>query len=177
MIGLHARGGTPLGFEQTAGLDAVADQHGFVVAYLSSLIPTSPAWTRADMPANLAYVSSEISQLIAAQNIDPNRVYVTGFSAGATMAFAVGCQLSRQVAGIAAVSGAMRFTDPCDKLAHPVSEMSIIGTRDAIPINGSQVLPVRLSRRSALARAELLHRPTELVGVGSSHDDGLEQLQ
>jgi polyhydroxybutyrate depolymerase len=88
------------------------------------------------MPADLAYVSSEIKQLIKSEHVDPRRVYVTGFSAGATMAFFVGCQLSSQIAGIAPVSGAMRFTDPC-KLAHPVSELLVIGTKDSIPINGT----------------------------------------
>jgi dienelactone hydrolase len=88
------------------------------------------------MSRNLAYISSEIRSLTVSENIDPKRVYVTGFSAGATMAFFVGCQLSSQVGGIAPVSGAMRFTDPC-QIAHPVSELEIIGTSDAIPLNGS----------------------------------------
>jgi polyhydroxybutyrate depolymerase len=140
VIALHPSGGSPQWFEQNSGLDAVADEHGFVVAYLSSRTPTSPAWRGADMPSNLAYVSSEITQLTATEKIDPKRVYVAGFSAGATMSFFVGCQLSRQVAGIAVVSGAMRFTDPC-KLAHPVSELLIDGTSDGlIPINGSSIL-------------------------------------
>ena len=165
LIGLHARGATPQLFEQTSGLDAVADAHGFVVAYLSSLKPTSPAWTRADMPANLAYVSAAIAQLIDDQNIDSNRVYVTGFSAGATMAFNVGCQLSAQVAGIAPVSGAMRFSDPPCKLAHPVAELSIIGTRDAIPINGSDVL---LSANAVAARWRELNSCTTRSGTSTN---------
>jgi dienelactone hydrolase len=88
------------------------------------------------MSRNLAYISSEIRSLTASENIDPKRVYVTGFSAGATMAFFVGCQLSSQVDGIAPVSGAMRFTDQC-QISHPVSQLELIGTSDAIPINGS----------------------------------------
>lgn len=136
LVALHASGGVPAKFEATSGLDAVANKHGFVVAYLGSLEPTAPAWLLTDMPQNLAYISSKIKSLTTSENIDPKRVYVTGFSAGATMAYFVGCQLSSQVAGIAPVSGAMRFTDPC-RLSHPVSELEIIGTRDAIPINGS----------------------------------------
>lgn len=136
VIALHPSGGTPAGFETATGLDAVADQHGFVVAYLAAPAPTSPAWTLTDMPANLAYVSSEINQLTADQNIDPNRVYVTGFSAGASMSFFVGCQLSGQVAAIAVVSGWMRVDDPC-QLAHPVSELNIVGTKDGQPLGGT----------------------------------------
>jgi polyhydroxybutyrate depolymerase len=136
VVALNASGGVPATFETTSGLDAVADQHGFVVAYLGSLAPTSPAWLLGDMPQNLAYIGSEIKSLTVSENIDPKRVYVTGFSAGATMAYFVGCQLSSLVDGIAPVSGAMRFTDPCH-LSHPVSELDVIGTRDAIPIAGT----------------------------------------
>jgi polyhydroxybutyrate depolymerase len=153
VIALHASGGSPQGFEKVSGLDAVADEHGFVVAYLSAPTPTAPAWRASDMPSNLAYVSNEIRLLEADQNIDPGRVYVTGFSAGATMAFFVGCQLSKQVDGIAVVSGAMRFTDIC-KLAHPVSQLLVIGTRDGIPINGS---PVLLSADQVAARWRTLN--------------------
>lgn len=136
VIGLHASGGSPSGFQTVSGLDAVADRHGFVVAYLGSLPPASPAWRGVDKAANLAYISSEITQLTASENIDPRRVYVTGFSAGATMSFIAGCQLSSQIDGIAPVSGAMRFTDSCT-LSHPLSELLVIGTDDRIPIAGS----------------------------------------
>ena len=165
VIALHESGGTPQEFEQSTGLDAAADEHGFVVAYLASPAPASPAWTGTDMPANLAYVSSEIKQLTGQQNIDPTRVYVTGFSAGATMSFFVGCQLSSQVDGIAVASGAMRFSDPC-KLAHPVSELLFIGTNDAIPINGSPVL------LSAVQVAALWRRLDSCTGQSSSSTVG-----
>jgi len=136
VLALHGSGGNPTTFEAATGLDAVANRHGFVVAYLGSPEPTSPAWRGADLARNLAYISSEIRSLTISENIDRRRVYVTGFSAGATMAFFVGCQLSSQVDGIAPVSGAMRFTDPCH-ISHPVSALEIIGTSDVIPLNGS----------------------------------------
>jgi polyhydroxybutyrate depolymerase len=136
VIALNPSGGLPAKFEATTGLDVVARQHGFVVAYLGSLAPALPAWQFTDMPQNLAYIGSEIRSLTASENIDPKRVYVTGFSAGATMAYFIGCQLSSLVDGIAPVSGAMRFTDRCH-LSHSVSELEVIGTSDAIPIAGS----------------------------------------
>ncbi len=147
VIALHPSGSSPAGFEAQSGLDRVADARGFVVAYLGSPTPT-PMWRLADMPRNLAYVSSEIGSLTVSEHIDPTRVYVTGFSAGATMSYFVGCQLSAQVDGIAPVSGAMRFADPCS-VSHPVSELEVIGTTDAIPINGS---PVLLSAAQIAAR-------------------------
>jgi polyhydroxybutyrate depolymerase len=140
ILGFHATGGSPQDFEATAGLDAVADEHGFVVAYLSGRRPTKPTWKLEQLPENLPYVTDEIEQLIATQNIDPTRIYATGFSAGATMSFELGCQLSNKLAGIAVVSGAMLTAAPPCKIAHPLSELLILGTNDAIPIDGSPVV-------------------------------------
>jgi polyhydroxybutyrate depolymerase len=151
VVALQPSGGSPSEFEARSRLDAVAARNGFVVAYLASPPPVGRAWLLTDMPSNLAYISSQIASLTATENIDPRRVYVTGFSAGATMAFFAGCQLSHQVDGIAVVSGAMRFSDPC-KLAHPVSEMLVIGTNDAIPIGGSARL-LSASQVSSLWRS------------------------
>ncbi len=139
LIALHASGGTPKSFEATTGFDRLADRDGFVVAYLSSQTPTSPAWTLGDMATNLTYISAEIRRLTASEHIDPNRVYVTGFSAGATMSFFVGCNLSRQVDGIAVVSGWMRYQDPC-AISAPVAMLLVMGTHDAQPIGGTAVL-------------------------------------
>lgn len=139
IIGLHGSSSSPAFFERNSGLDRIADAHGAVIAYLGSQTPTASSWTRCDLQANLAYISSEISQLIPSENIDPSRVYVTGFSAGATMSFFVGCALSGQVAAIAPVSGWMAYSQPC-QLARPESMMLIIGTNDGAGVNGNRVL-------------------------------------
>ena len=55
------------------------------------------------------------------------------------------------------ISGAMRFTDAC-RLSHPVSELELIGTRDAIPINGSARL---------LSAAQVAARWRKLDGCSS----------
>lgn len=135
VVALHASGDSPSNFQNYSRLDPVADANGFVVAYLGS---PPPAWK--DQALNLPYVSSEITSIEQAQNIDPTRVFVTGFSAGATMSFHIGCALSKQVDAIAAVSGAMyRTGEPCT-LSHPVAELLIVGTNDIIPYNGSAIL-------------------------------------
>lgn len=156
LVALHPSGGSPALFRSITGLDAVADRYGFVVAYLGSLEPASPAWRLVDMSSNLAYVSAEIKSLTVSENIDRKRVYVTGFSAGASMTYFIGCRLSSQVDGIASVSGAMRFVDPCH-LSHPISELEIIGTNDAIPIGGSARL---------LSDAQVAARWRRLDGCG-----------
>ncbi|MBA3806795.1 MAG: hypothetical protein H0X28_00155 [Solirubrobacterales bacterium] len=137
VIALHASGGTPAGFEGKSGWDTVADEHDFVLAYLGS---GSPAWKD---PSNVAYVSAEIKRIKARYNIDPRRVYVTGFSAGAYITYFVGCRLSATVAAIAPVSGAMA-SQRC-RPTQPVSELTIIGTHDIIPLTGNARFPAPAS--------------------------------
>jgi polyhydroxybutyrate depolymerase len=137
VIALHASGGTPAGFEAKSGWDQVANQHGFVVAYLGS---AAPAWKD---PSNVAYIGSEIDRLESGYNIDPRRVYVTGFSAGAYGTYFAGCGLSSKVAAIAPVSGVMA-PQSCH-LSRPVAELTIFGTRDLIPLTGNSLFPAPAS--------------------------------
>src|SRR5207249_862265 len=129
LIALHPSGGSPAGFEATSGWDKLADEHGFIVAYLGS---ARPAWKN---PSNVAYISAQIDRIRARYNTDPRRVYVTGFSAGAYISYFVGCRLSAKVTAIAVVSAGM-LSQRC-QLVRPVSELTIIGTRDIIPLSGT----------------------------------------
>src|SRR5579871_250626 len=141
LIALHPSGDTPADWRQETKFNTLARQYGFVVAYLGSLPApghrpgAGPAWRKVDEQRNMAYIGSEITSLIKAENIDPKRVYVMGFSAGGTMTFEVACTFSSRIAGIAVVSGAMITTFPCH-LTHPMSEIEIIGTKDLIPYQG-----------------------------------------
>ncbi|MCA1682487.1 MAG: hypothetical protein LC685_00555 [Actinobacteria bacterium] len=133
VVALHASGGTPAGFEATSRWNQMASRHRFVVAYLGS---AAPAWKYL---SNVAYISREITRIERAQNIDHNRVYVTGFSAGAYISYFVGCKLSGQIAGIAPVSDGMVLRT-CH-LARPISELTIIGTQDILPLGGTGRFP------------------------------------
>jgi polyhydroxybutyrate depolymerase len=128
LISLPGLGGTPTNMERGTRFDQLADRYGFVVAYLASDNQQHPWSPGGD---DLPYVSSMIDQLTQSQNIDPSRVYVTGFSAGAAFTYIVGCKLSSKVAAIAPVSAVMntRVTAPCT-IPHPISVLTIMGSRD-----------------------------------------------
>jgi polyhydroxybutyrate depolymerase len=142
IVGFHGSSSSPGLFEQNTGLDHIADRYGLVVAYLGTQTPTASSWQLCNMSTNLAYVSTTINQLIASQNIDPARVYAAGFSAGAAMTFYVGCQLSSQVAGIAAVGGNMQPGQPC-KIGRPESEVNIRGTLEGNSVNSAPAVAAR----------------------------------
>src|SRR5262249_32660061 len=70
------------------------------------------------------------------------RIYVTGFSNGASMTYRVGAELSDQVAAIAPVSGHFWLRDdPSIQLKRPVPLLFIYGTLD--PLNPPQGGPAR----------------------------------
>lgn len=133
VIALHPSGGTPAGFEQISGWDRIADEHDFIVAYLGS---AAPAWKS---PTNVSYIAAQIHALTAKYDADPRRIYVTGFSAGAYISYFAGCRLSALVAAIAPVSSGM-LSQPC-RLAKPISELTIIGTQDIVPLSGTARFP------------------------------------
>jgi polyhydroxybutyrate depolymerase len=130
VIALYGGGGCPQCMQGQTDFERVAREHGFVIAYPGA--SSNPPWNSA---GDMAYLSSFISQTVAAQNIDPSRVFVTGFSAGGRMAYQVGCQLSNQVAAVASVSGVMRIV-PC-KLARPLSVLTIDGGNESSAIHGT----------------------------------------
>jgi polyhydroxybutyrate depolymerase len=133
LIALHGSGGTPQSMQGLSHFEQLANQKGFEVVFPASCDLTHP-W---GPPEDLLYVNSLIDQLLAAQNVDPSRVYVTGFSAGGYQTWLDGCRLSRKVAAIAIVSGAMngRLYTSCS-LSRPVSELLMVGTLDASRYTG-----------------------------------------
>lgn len=58
-----------------------------------------------ECPDDIGFLGNLITTLTAQYNVNPNTIYVTGFSSGAQMAERVGVELSSLVAAIAPVSG------------------------------------------------------------------------
>jgi polyhydroxybutyrate depolymerase len=148
LIALHPRGTDPARMQTLTGFDSVADQKGFVVAYLDFTPPVVLD------SANVSYIGSMIDQLTKSENIDPDRVYVTGFSEGGYDTFRSACDLSDKVAAVAIVSNVMAplSRQPC-RLSRPVSELTIAGTRDLIPIKQTPSSPVSVDQTTAAWRA------------------------
>lgn len=70
--------------------------------------------------------------------IDTQRIYVTGYSIGASMAYRIACTLSEQIAALATVEGAFYHFDGGCQPARPVPVLEIHGQADQYaPYNGS----------------------------------------
>ena len=132
MVALH--GGTspsPGGMESLTGFDSLADEQGFLVAYPAS---QSGGWhigcctAARSSPDDLEFIDDMIGHLVATDNVDPDRVYVTGFSVGAYMAYRMACE-SPDVAGVGSTGGSEILSTPCAP-DHPVAVFEIHGTQD-----------------------------------------------
>lgn len=90
-----------------SGLSEQANTSGFIVAYPNGT-GGSKSWNgghccgeaaknRVD---DLGFVRALIDELASLANIDPGRVYATGFSNGAIMVYRLACELSDRIAAI-----------------------------------------------------------------------------
>ena len=138
VILLHGYASTPESLISWSRFDNLASQQGFVVASLSS--GTNPGWVAFESQnseVDVDYMRSEITALVKTQNIDPNRVFVVGFSNGGAMAYRAACELASQIAGIGVVSAKFGMTTTCHP-ARAVAVMGVFGTGDnLIPFGGT----------------------------------------
>jgi polyhydroxybutyrate depolymerase len=151
---LHGTGGTAKFAAEETRLDEFGEQVGFATAYPEGL-PVNPAlparfltnpqrWNDgATKPGDLlhtrlddvAYLTSVIQDALVRGPCDPQRVYITGFSNGAGMAFRLAAERAELIAAMAPVAGYCHVKEP-----RPVPTLYLIGDADPlIPMNGGPV--------------------------------------
>lgn len=148
--------------------DRAASVGNFVVAYPEGIDLT---WNAGFCCAggttsgvdDVEFLSRLIDELVADYGIDPGRVFATGVSAGAMMAYRLGCELSGRIAGVGSVAGAM-ILDQCQpEEAVPVIE--IHGTADPlVPYEGGLVRPEGVATQPAPSSRAVVERWASLNG-------------
>lgn len=153
VIMLHGMGGTALHSQRETGWSSKADAEGFIVVYPDATRPdrAQPPSLRKNPQAwndgsgrfhaaernidDVAFISALIDSLESSYSIDSRRIYVTGFSNGASMTFRLGAELADRVAAIAPHSGTC-WSDSVSP-ARGVSVCYLTGTSDTLnPIEG-----------------------------------------
>jgi polyhydroxybutyrate depolymerase len=157
VIMLHGAGGSGEEAESYTGFDDESDSEGFVVAYPNATLPfpnrpsgryTNPSlWHERTGLGTMAqhhrddinFISEMIDELEEHYFADPDRIYVTGFSNGASMTFSLGINLSERLAAIAPVSG--QLLNARGTLHYPLPLLFIIGDEDPIHFIEGDNLP------------------------------------
>jgi polyhydroxybutyrate depolymerase len=135
VVMLHGGFGSARQAEKSYDWDELADSEHFVVAYPDGL---NRAWNAngggcCGRPAregvdDVAFITAAVADIAKNVRINPARVYATGMSNGAIMAYTLACNTSI-FAAIGPVSGTQ--LDPCLS-PHPASVMHIHGTGDPL---------------------------------------------
>ncbi len=137
VIALHGGGGNAQNAERMMGWTQKARQEGFIVVYPNGSGPRGNmfltfngkhccSYAMENNIDDVAFISALIDKLVAQNNVDPRRIYVTGMSNGAIMSHRLGAELSNKITAIAPVVGTV-FGD--EKI--PTSKVS------ALIINGA----------------------------------------
>jgi polyhydroxybutyrate depolymerase len=108
VIVLHGAGGTGAWIESFSGFNDLSNTENFIAVYPDGL---NNAWNdgrRGDARVgnidDVGFMAEIINFLSANLNIDPQRIYATGYSMGGMLAFRLGCELRDKIAAIATVA-------------------------------------------------------------------------
>ena len=134
---------SPEEIEATSGMSALAEEHGFIVAY-----PAGTGFPRRWLSSPLlgdqdvAFVRDLVALVSGAVGIDPLRVYAAGMSNGGGMAARLACDAADLFAAVGPVAAAYPSGGSCEP-ARPVPVAAIHGTADPIvPYEGlGEALP------------------------------------
>jgi polyhydroxybutyrate depolymerase len=166
LLAFHGGGGNAQGFQKYARLDAIADREGFVVVYpdgsgrLGRRLLTWNAGlccgaAREQRSDDVDFALRVLADLARDLPLDGTRVYATGHSNGAMMAYRLAAEAAPRIAAIAPVAGAMQLSGAFAP-AKPVPVLHIHSLDDPrAPYAGGVAPPFPLTR----VRVE--HRPVE----------------
>jgi len=139
VINYHGGGGRAAAARIQSGMDATADREGFIVIYPDGtgfFDKRLLTWNAGDCCSyavnnkidDINFTRMLLDDAVKLFNIDQRKIYATGMSNGAFMAYRVACELSERFAAISAVAGVMTVHDCRPK--RPVPIIHFHGTLD-----------------------------------------------
>ena len=144
VMNYHGRNMTAQGQADLSKMNALADREGFIVVYPQGVgnswnveVCCEPAsfFDVDDVSFSQALLDTLNDELC----VDPERVYLAGFSNGGMMANRVACALGERVAAVASVAGPL--VNDC-VLETPMAALHIHGTADlVVPYGGNLLFP------------------------------------
>lgn len=146
VINYHGGGGRAAAARIQSGMDVKSDQAGFIAIYPDGtgifnkrlLTWNAGACCSYAVEHNIDdvdFTRALLDDVVKLFNIDQRRIYATGLSNGAFMAYRIACELSDRVAAISAIAGVMTV-DEC-RPKRPVPIIHFHGTLDKYsPYNG-----------------------------------------
>lgn len=183
VIVLHGAGGNPRTVRNVTGMNELADEEGFMVAYPQGTGPHDRqlTWNAGQCCGfayengidDVAFMGILIETLSLEWPVDDRRIYAAGVSNGGMLAHRLGCELSGQVAAVAAVAGTLPG-ETC-RPREPVAVIMFHGTADPfVPFEGGQ------SKKTPLPQEPVSHtsvKETLLFWIGHNGCRGEAQVE
>jgi polyhydroxybutyrate depolymerase len=162
VLNLHGASSTAIEEEGYTDMDPAADRDGFLVAYPNGT-PLTPGATNSDgwdaglccrLPAtshvdDVGFLLAVIADVARHDPVDPSRVYVTGYSNGGMMAYAMAAEAAGHIAAVASVDGQVELAHIHPSRPVPVLEFHSVtdpaakwGGIPGPPGGGWDILPV-----------------------------------
>ncbi len=151
MLVLHGGLGNASSIEKTTGMNEIADSSQFIVAYPNGMggrfgrMKKRRTWNAGHCcgPAqkrnssDVLFIQKVIDDIQLKFSIDSRRIYVTGMSNGAMMAYRLACEIPDRIAAIIPVSGTIEVGN-CDG-AKDIPVLHIHGDQDKnVPFGGGK---------------------------------------
>lgn len=140
VVSLHGAALLPATQMQISRWNDLADRHGFLVVYPSGiriaplpLFPPLPVWlmrSRERRASEARFISDLVESLSRTYAVDSTRIYVSGFSNGGGMAFALSCTLAHRIAAVGTVAAARELPWSACGDPEPVPLIAFHGTAD-----------------------------------------------
>ncbi len=176
MIVLHGGLGNADHIEKSSGMNLVADTGPFIVAYPNGTggflrrMENRRTWNAGKCCGvasrksvdDVKFIKIMIEDIASQYNIDYSRIYVTGMSNGAMMAYRLACEIPELIAAIIPVSGTLAV-DFCAK-GKDVPVMHIHGELDEyVPYSGGtgHKSVARISHRSIPESIQIMIKPRQ----------------
>lgn len=115
MLVLHGDGGTGAGIKGYSGFDAVSNSQNFLAVYpdaknnswnrYADNVPGDAGLNNPNAPDDVLFISDLIAYLCATYQINSQKVYVAGHSAGGFMCYNLALQLPNKIAAFCPVAG------------------------------------------------------------------------
>ena len=147
---LHGGGGSAKAMEKLTqeGFNALAEKEGFIVVYPEAVEKhwndgrALQRWlSQREKIDDIGFLSALIEHLSREHRIDKRRIYATGISNGGLMSYRLACELTYQIAAIAAVASSMgeNLSLSCSP-SRPISVLIINGIEDPlVPWEGGEI--------------------------------------
>ncbi len=140
LINFHGGSMNAQGQLYVSDMRSLSESEGFILVYPegSQLASGEQHWnpipSSADSKSDtddFGFVAAMLDTIAEGHNMDDERVYVTGYSNGAGMAYGLACYLSDRIAAAAPVSGSMYDTMAAEcNATHPTAVAVFNGTQD-----------------------------------------------